>query len=89
LALGDSFRARSSICNADGSERQSILCRKHHTGIEAKPWLGLNRADVVEAGIPVCVRDDEEERWLGKFRQRDKWSFCLTVAKMATRQERP
>jgi hypothetical protein len=29
------------------------------------------------------------ESWLGEFEQRDKWSFCLTVAKMAARQERP
>ena len=29
------------------------------------------------------------QSWLGKFKQRDKWSFCLTVATMAARQERP
>jgi hypothetical protein len=29
------------------------------------------------------------ESWLGEFEQCDKWSFCLTVARMAARQERP
>jgi hypothetical protein len=26
--------------------------------------------------------------WLRKFEQRDKWSFCLTTARMAGDQER-
>jgi hypothetical protein len=26
--------------------------------------------------------------WLGKFGQRDKWSFCLTAARMAAEQEK-
>jgi hypothetical protein len=28
------------------------------------------------------------ESWLGKFGQRDKWSFCLTAARMAAEQEK-
>jgi hypothetical protein len=28
------------------------------------------------------------ESWRGKFGQRDKWSFCLTIARMAGDQER-
>ncbi len=30
----------------------------------------------------------EPESWLGKFQQSDKWSFCLTAARMAADQER-
>jgi hypothetical protein len=29
----------------------------------------------------------EVESWLGKIGQRDKWSFRLTVARMAAEQE--
>ena len=29
------------------------------------------------------------ESWLGKFGQWDKWSFCLTAARMAAAQEIP
>ena len=29
-----------------------------------------------------------DKSWLGKFGQRDKWSFCLTAARMAAEQER-
>jgi hypothetical protein len=28
------------------------------------------------------------QSWLGKFGQRDKWSFCLTAARMAAEQEK-
>ena len=28
------------------------------------------------------------ESWLGKFEQWDKWSFCLTAARMAAEQEK-
>jgi len=28
------------------------------------------------------------QRWLGKFAQCVKWSFCLKVARMAVEQER-
>jgi hypothetical protein len=28
-----------------------------------------------------------EERWLGKFGQAAKWSFCLKAASMAAEQE--
>jgi hypothetical protein len=28
------------------------------------------------------------QSWLGKSGQRDKWSFCLTTARMAGDQER-
>jgi hypothetical protein len=28
------------------------------------------------------------ESWLGKFEQRDKWSFCLTAVRMAAEQEK-
>jgi hypothetical protein len=28
------------------------------------------------------------ESWLGKFGQRDKWSFCLRAARMAAEQEK-
>jgi hypothetical protein len=28
------------------------------------------------------------ESWLGEFGQRDKWSFCLTAARMAAEQEK-
>jgi hypothetical protein len=31
---------------------------------------------------------DAGKRWLGKFGQVDKWSFCLTAARMAREQER-
>src|SRR4051812_20249717 len=31
---------------------------------------------------------NSSESWLGKFGQRDKWSFCLTTARMAGDQER-
>ena len=34
--------------------------------------------------IPIS----EEQSWLGKFGQRDKWSFCLTAARMAAEQEK-
>ena len=30
----------------------------------------------------------KSKRWLGKFGQLDKWSICLTVARMAAEQER-
>jgi hypothetical protein len=33
-------------------------------------------------------RAADAESWLGKFGQRDKWSFCLTAAMMAAHQER-
>jgi hypothetical protein len=28
------------------------------------------------------------QSWLGKFEQRDKWSFCLRAARMAAEQEK-
>jgi hypothetical protein len=31
---------------------------------------------------------DHPESRLGKFGQRDKWSFCLTAARMAAEQEK-
>jgi hypothetical protein len=37
----------------------------------------------------TAVSSASDQSWLGEFEQRDKWSFCLTVAKMAARQERP
>jgi hypothetical protein len=32
---------------------------------------------------------DVVESRLGKFEQRDKWSFCLRAARMAVEQEKP
>jgi hypothetical protein len=32
--------------------------------------------------------DSEHQSWLEKFGQRDKWSFCLTAARMAAEQEK-
>jgi hypothetical protein len=31
---------------------------------------------------------DVIQSWLGKFGQRDKWSFCLRAARMAAEQEK-
>ena len=32
--------------------------------------------------------EEIRESWLGKFGQVDRWSFCLTAARMAREQER-
>jgi hypothetical protein len=56
----------------------------------AKSWrrlMGENQLPKVIAG--VRFKDGAEvKRWLGKFGQRDKWSFCLTAARMAAEQEK-
>jgi hypothetical protein len=50
--------------------------------------------DRLESILP-CIRlaylcvEVLQESWFGEFEQRDKWSFCLIVARMAARQERP
>src|SRR3954471_960180 len=52
-------------------------------------WRRLARegrlGDTGPAFMPVEITP---ESWLGKFAQRDKWSFCLTAARMAAEQEK-
>ena len=57
--------------------------------------LGTNAADVIygydpNAGSPpkIAANVIVSESWLGKFAQSDKWSFCLTAARMAAEQEK-
>jgi len=38
--------------------------------------------------LPLAIDLSSKESWLGKSGQRDKWSFCLTTARMAGDQER-
>ena len=44
-------------------------------------------SQVIEVWRTSCPRLTES--WLRKSEQRDKWSFCLTTARMAGDQERP
>jgi hypothetical protein len=52
---------------------------------------------IAKAGLVVVIVADADgadrrivrvESWLGKFGQVDRWSFCLTAARMARGQER-
>jgi hypothetical protein len=36
----------------------------------------------------AAFRKGNPQSWLGKFGQIDRWSFCLTAARMAREQER-
>jgi hypothetical protein len=38
--------------------------------------------------VCCCLGPEQEQSRLGKFGQRDKWSFCLTAARMAAEQEK-
>jgi hypothetical protein len=38
--------------------------------------------------LPSTLPSRLSKSWLGKFEQRDKWSFCLRAARMAARQEK-
>jgi hypothetical protein len=44
----------------------------------------LLQFQVAKIGIPVLCN----QSWLGKFGRWDKWSFCLTAARMAAEQEK-
>ena len=45
-------------------------------------------ARVQAARLTFLEESALRESWLGKSAQWDKWSFCLTAAKMAAEQER-
>jgi transposase len=63
------------------------------TGVRV--WLATGHTDMRKgwASLALVVQerlgqDPHSESWLGKSGQRDKWSFCLTTARMAGDQER-
>jgi hypothetical protein len=40
------------------------------------------------AKLIKALEQECDQSWLGEFGQRDKWSFCLTAARMAAEQEK-
>ena len=58
-----------------------------HDGCRAWKSFDWSTTDRLYQKGFIC--DPANKSWFGEFEQRDKWSFCLTVARMAARQERP
>src|ERR1700719_4221984 len=44
--------------------------------------------EIATKSFPTQIATAPCQSWLGKFQQFDKWSFCLTAARMAADQER-
>ena len=49
----------------------------------------MKKARFTEQQIAFALQQAEAGKsWLGEFGQQDKWSFCLTAARMAAEQEK-
>ena len=65
--------------------------RNHTPAFKAKVAISASRTLTWRLSLTssVKVSPSDMQSWLGKSGQRDKWSFCLTTARMAGDQERP
>jgi hypothetical protein len=57
---------------------------KGHVHIQDTPTDLLDQQPLDRANLSAQLVESR----LGKFGQRDKWSFCLTAARMAAEQEK-
>jgi hypothetical protein len=71
-----SKEVRSTVLTAE--EEAIIVAFRRHT-LWKQPSGQVERMN----------RTIKDESWLGKFGQRDKWSFRLSAARMAAEQEKP
>jgi hypothetical protein len=60
------------------------FCGKANSEFKLTFFIYNFRGELDRSGIQILLL----KSWLGEIEQRDKWSFCLTAAMMAAKQER-
>jgi hypothetical protein len=58
------------------------------TMLVLRPRVGVEADGKGPLAVTKCRHARLSQSWLGKFAQSDKWSFCLTAARMAAEQEK-